>query len=89
MRKGKSVVVLDCYSMKVMAEYPSVRHTSEALDIPAPSIYSSICHRTACRESFFVYKRNFQDFKPAPRAFRRVNGIKVSDKLEALRSNIT
>lgn len=89
MRQGKTVVVLDSFTKKIMAEYPSVSHTSEALDIPASSIYSSICHRTACRNCYFVYKRNLQDFKPAPRAFRRVNGIKVSDKLEALRSNIT
>lgn len=86
--QGSSIIILDRYTMKKVASFQTVNEASAYLAIPASSIYVSICQRISIYECFFLYEKDMQKFKPSQRVFRRVRGVKVSEKLEQLRSMI-
>ena len=71
--------------MGQIARYPSVREASDDLSIPRNSIYASLCGRIPCYDSYFIYENEFIKWRPAEQSFKRVRGIKVSQKLEELR----
>ena len=87
--KGKPIVVIDRYTRAVIARYPSVKEAAEDLSIPAGSIYVSISSRTACYEAYFVYEKEMGRWRPHAGAWMRVNGLKVSRRLEELRRQNT
>lgn len=83
--KGKTIIILDRYTMVQIAKYPSVKEAAKELDIPANTIYHCLCFRVPSFESYFIYEHEFSKWFPAERQFRRVRGLKVSKRLEELR----
>lgn len=84
-RKGKPIIILDRYTMVQIARYPSVKVAAKDLKIPANSIYQSICFRVPTYESYFIYEDEFFKWTPSEQMFRKVRGLKISQKLEELR----
>lgn len=87
--KGKPIVVIDRYTRAVIARYPSVKEAAEDLSVPAASIYDSLASRIACYEAYFVYEEEMGRWHPHVGAWMRVNGLKVSRRLEELRRQNT
>lgn len=83
-----TVVVIDVATKREITRYPSVAEASRDLGIPICTIYSAISVRTAAYECYFVYSRCLDGFLPRKHAFRRVRGLKVSERLEQLRRNL-
>lgn len=83
--KGKPIIILDRYTMALIAKYPSVKEAAKELDIPANTIYQCLCFRVPSYESYFIYEDEYNKWFPAERKFRKVRGLKVSKKLEELR----
>lgn len=71
--------------MVQIARYPSAKEASSDLSIPLGSIYDSLCSRIPCYDSYFIYENEFIKWRPAEQSYKRVRGIKVSQKLEELR----
>lgn len=91
MRKGSGkdiVVVLDGYTMKEITRFPSTALASMDLGIKPGTIRQAISNRSLAYECYFVYLSNLEDFKPKRRAWRTLNGIKHSEKLDRLRKAI-
>lgn len=86
--KGTPIIIIDRYTMKQIARYPSVREASDDLSISTNTIYQSLCCRVPVYESYFVYADEYGKWRPAERMFMRVRGLKRSEKLEELRSKI-
>lgn len=84
--KGKPIIILDRYTMVQIARYPSVKVAAKDLKIPASSIYQSICFRVPVYESYFIYEDEFLKWSPSEQMFRKVRGLKISQKLEELRN---
>ena len=84
--KGKPIIILDRYTMVQIARYPSVKVAAKDLKIPANSIYQSICFRVSTYESYFIYEDEFLKWSPSEQVFRKVRGLKISQKLEELRN---
>ena len=84
--KGRSIIVLDRYTLIQIARFSSVKEAARELEIPENSIYMSIWQKTAVYDSYFVYEKDSTTWRPTATVYRRVNGIKVSRRLEELRN---
>ena len=84
--KGKPIIIIDRYTMVQIARYPSVKEAAKDLEIPANSIYQSLCFRVPIYESYFIYEDEFLKWTPSEQVFRKVRGLKISQKLEELRN---
>ena len=82
---GRPIVIIDRYTFKPLAEYPSVKEAAKDLSIPESTIYQCIQKKAPSYDSYFMYKYQADKWTPAPRIWMRVNGIKVCEKLEELR----
>lgn len=82
---SRPIVIIDRYTFKKIAEYPSVKEASKDLSIPKNTIYQCLIGRIPSYDSYFIYRHEYDRWKPASRAWMRVNGVKVSEKLEELR----
>lgn len=81
---SRAVSVIDAYTMKVAASWPSVKLAAQELEIPESTIYQSICLRHRVYEAYFCYDCDLAKFKPAERVFHKVNGLKNSKRLTEL-----
>ena len=90
MKKGKgkgAVVVLDRWTKRKIARYPSVAKAAEDLGISPSSIYVAICFRQVAHECYWVYENKLPDWQPAVRRHVKTRGTKCPDKLKALIEN--
>lgn len=86
--KGMPVVVIDRYTMKRIARYQSVREAADDLSIPANTIYQCLSSRVASYDAYFAYEHELPGWKPSKRSWMRVNGLKVSARLEELKGKM-
>ena len=88
MKKGESItgdiLVISQYNMVIIARYPSVMEASKALDVPEGSIRNGLSTRKARHECYWVYASQLNDWKPASTIFRKVKGLKTSEKIKRL-----
>ena len=86
--KARPIVIIDRYTRAVIARYPSVKEAARDLAIPSNTIYQCLCARVASYDSYCIYENEIGRWSPAEMTYMRVNGLKVSERLEELRKRI-
>lgn len=78
------VAVLDRYTMQEIGRFPSVRSAARELGLKANSVYVAISTRKPLYDCYWLYVMGLPEWMPAKTCYRRVNGIRVPEKLLSL-----
>ena len=86
--KARPIVIIDRYTWAEIARYPSVKEAAADLAIPFNTIYQCLCCRVPSYDAYFIYEHEFARWSPTKASRMKVNGLKVSARLEELRKRI-
>ena len=79
-----TIVILDMWTMTDVARYPSAVQAAEDLDVNINSIRASVRSRKPAYGCYWVYAKSLNPFTPATTCWRKVRGIRHSEKLDKL-----
>ena len=82
--EAKRVVCLERFSMKEVARYASAPCAAKELGLNTSTLYQAIIRRLPAYDCYWVYEEELDRFRPTHTIWRRVRGIKIPKKLQAL-----
>lgn len=88
MRKGsgRPIVVLDKYTRKEIARYPTIQEGAKDLELKENSVRVALSLRTPIFDCYFVYQEKLEDWEPRKRCWSCVRGNKESQKINELKT---